>query len=76
MCIEEQVQSCKKPYQTLSAEAKETKDCVVCVEPFTDQTNVTQLSCAENHIFHPECLAGWLKQQFTCPVCREQAEFY
>ena len=76
LSIEEQVQSCKKLYQTMSSEAKETKECVICVEPFADQSNVTQLSCAENHIFHPECLAGWLKEQFTCPFCRELAVFY
>ena len=26
------------------------------------------------HIFHEDCLVGWLKRQNTCPVCRHEIE--
>ena len=34
--------------------------------------HVVEMPCG--HSFHEECLAGWLKRQNTCPVCRREVE--
>jgi hypothetical protein len=38
----------------------------LCDEP------VVQVDCG--HVFHKECLGGWLKKHKVCPLCRK--EFY
>ncbi|CAL0326560.1 unnamed protein product [Lupinus luteus] len=44
-------------------------DCVICLENF-----ITGESCQIfplcNHLFHSYCIEHWLKENFTCPVCR------
>ena len=35
---------------------------------------VTPLQCSEKHLFHTQCLKGWLKrddQENKCPICRQ-----
>ncbi|XP_077210865.1 E3 ubiquitin-protein ligase RHA2A-like [Tasmannia lanceolata] len=46
-------------------------DCVVCLCRLADGDQVRRLeSCS--HVFHRECLDGWLFQHHTlnCPICR------
>lgn len=40
--------------------------CVVCREEL--RTNVKKLPCG--HLFHSNCLRGWLEQTQECPTCR------
>lgn len=46
-----------------------SSDCVICLESF-----ITGESCqilpACNHLFHSYCIEHWLKDNATCPVCR------
>ena len=45
------------------------ESCTVCLGPYEDNDIVKITPC--NHVFHPECLKGWIKENHTCPVCRE-----
>lgn len=46
--------------------------CVVCQEDFKEDDKVTNVKCANNHIFHTECIKPWLTQMSKkCPTCRE-----
>lgn len=43
--------------------------CSICLEDFEDQSDVVVLPACR-HVFHPNCVAHWLKQTAICPVCR------
>jgi E3 ubiquitin-protein ligase AIP2 len=30
------------------------------------------MPCSDGHVFHPDCLAPWLKERNSCPVCRHE----
>jgi E3 ubiquitin-protein ligase AIP2 len=30
------------------------------------------MPCSGHHVFHPPCLAPWLKDHNSCPVCRHE----
>ena len=35
-------------------------------------TEVQVMPCSDAHIFHPPCLAPWLRVHNSCPVCRHE----
>mmetsp|Transcript_64622 Transcript_64622/g.192523 ORF Transcript_64622/g.192523 Transcript_64622/m.192523 type:complete len:293 (-) Transcript_64622:259-1137(-) len=39
--------------------------CVVCLEEFKPQDEVSQLHCG--HVFHPTCAHKWLREDWRCP---------
>ena len=47
--------------------------CSICLDDFEDnQTIVRELPCS--HIFHPECIDGFLRQNSSlCPMCKKSA---
>ena len=47
--------------------AAEKKCCSICLADL-DTERVLKLPC--EHIFHKECLMGWLKRSTVCPLCR------
>lgn len=44
--------------------------CIICYEDMPTDS-VCVLEC--RHSFHKECIKSWLKEQSTCPTCREHA---
>lgn len=45
--------------------------CVICFDEFHASTEIRETEC--NHLFHPQCLLGWIKQKMPtpdCPTCR------
>ncbi|XP_045080202.1 E3 ubiquitin-protein ligase TTC3 isoform X3 [Coregonus clupeaformis] len=44
--------------------------CIICHEDMS-QEDLCVLEC--RHSFHRECIKSWLKEQSTCPTCREHA---
>ena len=47
---------------------KENNGCVICLDNFKIDEKIIKLPC--NHIYHPECIQDWLKDNITCPLCR------
>ncbi|XP_034168674.2 E3 ubiquitin-protein ligase TTC3 isoform X1 [Pangasianodon hypophthalmus] len=44
--------------------------CIICHDDMTPE-DLCVLEC--RHSFHRECIKSWLKEQSTCPTCREHA---
>ncbi|KAK7272530.1 hypothetical protein RJT34_29186 [Clitoria ternatea] len=44
-------------------------DCVICLESFI-AGEPCQILPPCNHLFHSYCIKDWLKDNVTCPVCR------
>jgi len=57
-------------------EKKGVTECSICMFNFVGMEDVVQLSCSDAHIFHVDCLLGWLEtlaremKEKTCPLCR------
>eukprot|EP00898_Chlorokybus_atmophyticus_P002374 jgi/Chlat1/3137/Chrsp21S03371 len=45
-------------------------ECSVCRECVGVGDVIQQMPCNAQHVFHPDCLAPWLEQHNSCPVCR------
>ena len=43
-----------------------TEKCMICLENFQDKCKLRRLDCL--HIFHLECIDGWLKEHGNCPI--------
>tara|TARA_B100001093_G_scaffold500131_1_gene550240 strand:+ start:4565 stop:5110 length:546 start_codon:yes stop_codon:yes gene_type:complete len=52
----------------LTTEAECGTQCSICLENFTNESNVINLDC--NHLFHRDCIIQWFRRHSTCPVCR------
>jgi len=57
----------------------EIRDCTVCQEQVAgDDPDRVALQCAPQHVFHGDCIRGWVKRQrendgaVTCPDCRSE----
>ena len=50
-------------------ETSENTDCSVCLEKMNHGDNIIQLICG--HIYHKDCVDGWLLNHNTCPNCRK-----
>merc|ERR1740129_2725667 len=48
------------------------RECVICFEENVIGSKVARLPCG--HVFHRECIEGWLNKHCTCPVCRYELE--
>ena len=42
--------------------------CAICTEDLEEGSCVTGMPCG--HLFHATCLHPWLRQHYTCPMCR------
>ena len=45
------------------------RECSICLEEYNQNDKVANLNC--NHNYHWECIKIWLKENNTCPICRE-----
>jgi hypothetical protein len=50
------------------AEDDATGTCVVCLERFTGGDQCVNLPCL--HRYHSDCIAAWLSQVDSCPICK------
>merc|ERR1740122_863086 len=48
------------------------RECVICFEENVIGSKVARLPCG--HVYHRECIEGWLNKHCTCPVCRYELE--
>ncbi|KAL5499734.1 hypothetical protein EMCRGX_G011193 [Ephydatia muelleri] len=73
MAAQQPIQQPKRPlFSGPSAPVNEYEDegCIICYEemgPF----DTTRLNCG--HFFHTDCIRSWLREQRTCPTCRNHA---
>ncbi|KAK7306153.1 hypothetical protein VNO77_44075 [Canavalia gladiata] len=44
-------------------------ECAVCLSEFEDRDRIRLLPKC-HHVFHPDCIDGWLLSHMKCPVCR------
>lgn len=49
-------------------EDEDRDGCIICFGPLEDGDRVAVLKC--QHLFHVDCLKGWLKRKNTCPLCQ------
>lgn len=48
---------------------RQTPQCVVCCADFEPEEHLVELpGCG--HLFHSECIRGWLGRAANCPICR------
>ncbi|KAM7269065.1 hypothetical protein ACFE04_024562 [Oxalis oulophora] len=47
-----------------------SESCVVCLEEISSGKEATLLDCL--HIYHPQCIIKWLKENSVCPLCRHK----
>jgi hypothetical protein len=55
--------------RTSSSIEEEELTCAICLDTFEHQSKVVALPC-KAHIFHPECIEKWIKNNAVCPECR------
>jgi hypothetical protein len=53
------------PYSNCTAETV----CSICLCDFAAGSNLSSLPCG--HVFHPDCVACWICDHPSCPVCRQ-----
>uniref|UniRef100_A0A5K3FWJ5 RING-type E3 ubiquitin transferase n=1 Tax=Mesocestoides corti TaxID=53468 RepID=A0A5K3FWJ5_MESCO len=46
--------------------------CSICLEKYKVNEEINTLPCA--HTFHSPCLATWLHQKGSCPICRKDLD--
>ncbi|CAF3954190.1 unnamed protein product [Rotaria sordida] len=45
-------------------------ECAICRTNFETNEQLKKLQCG--HLFHPECVANWLRITRICPICRQR----
>ena len=69
---------CRRPNSKVIEELENTKEeatgveepCPICFMEFEKGEEMYRLKC--RHLFHKDCLAKWLEQQLSCPMCRAE----
>lgn len=58
-----------EPHKSAHTDALHPEDpCIICHEDMSNE-DLCVLEC--RHSFHRECIRSWLKEQSTCPTCRD-----
>ncbi|CAE8602268.1 unnamed protein product, partial [Polarella glacialis] len=48
--------------------ANESPECSVCLDELVIGETALRVPCG--HLYHEDCIQGWLKKSNECPVCR------
>lgn len=49
-------------------DACDQQSCVICLEAYQQEELLASLNCG--HLFHVDCVAGWMRRASHCPLCR------
>lgn len=79
MFFENQLKAAEKQEPRKTFIVKEITECSICFMDFENGEEIKQLDCHKMHIFHPECIAQWIKaagkkKDSFCPLCRKKIE--
>eukprot|EP00826_Nyctotherus_ovalis_P052866 TRINITY_DN6782_c0_g1_i13.p1 TRINITY_DN6782_c0_g1~~TRINITY_DN6782_c0_g1_i13.p1 ORF type:complete len:237 (-),score=21.03 TRINITY_DN6782_c0_g1_i13:112-822(-) len=49
------------------------KECIICMEEFVRDAEITELPCDRRHFFHTSCVMDWVTKakKVSCPICRK-----
>jgi hypothetical protein len=68
--LDKWVQEGPEPVQPATAQWPADFTCPICLETMTPQEKIVQ-STACGHSYHRACIARWMLEQNTCPLCRQ-----
>jgi len=60
-----------------SFKLNEQLECAICQGDFEAPCDLSVLACNACHVYHADCLAGWInfnkakRSEITCPLCRK-----
>ena len=43
--------------------------CVICLEVYESESDISSLPCSDKHVYHTKCLQRWLRKSTKCPLC-------
>ena len=52
---------------------EDKKKCTICLEYYQNGDDSIALPCI--HIFHAECVKTWLRNNNTCPICKNEIKY-
>ncbi|XP_048330720.2 probable E3 ubiquitin-protein ligase RHA4A [Ziziphus jujuba] len=55
-------------HERVVAENEELGGCSICLEEFSARIELLHFGC--KHLYHQNCIAKWLENQNSCPLCR------
>lgn len=63
----------EKLIKTYKLEKDLDEKCTVCLGKMVKDEEVSELPCNKSHVFHKDCILGWLKNYNNrCPICRKE----
>ena len=48
----------------------EEAQCCICLESLLEKRENQMLKCG--HVFHKQCIGGWVEEGKGCPICRHE----
>ena len=62
-----------KIFPLITADESHVNDqCAICMENYEIGNKIVQLDCDGKHTFCRDCIARWLPNKITCPLCRHK----
>lgn len=59
------------PVKDYARDKHRQNTCAICLKRFKQREGVVQLPCHAMHVYHSECISGWLRKSSRCPCCRK-----
>lgn len=69
--IQETIEKVKKNKISLNDIPNNDNTCSICLEDFSENKENIILEC--KHIYHEDCIIGWLNKDTSCPLCRSSS---